>query len=165
MEVNASKAIINHPYFDGLWHPSKNWWFWGWFVFVLLTLAGSRGRAYSHHQASSCALAPGQQARVTSVALSVNMDSKSGGFGDKLSQRLSERLQVAAGGEFDGDPLDANQTFAVIQALKSVKENETTPVGRQYCRPTGRRPRKRGKDRGHWPHLWLKHWDFDENVV
>ena len=28
---NVSKAIINQPYFDGLHHPIKLW-FWGWFM-------------------------------------------------------------------------------------------------------------------------------------
>ena len=31
------KTIINHPIFDGLYHPWK-WWFWGWIMIALTTL-------------------------------------------------------------------------------------------------------------------------------
>ena len=66
-------------------------------------------------------LTANQQARVTAVTLAMEMDQKSGAFG----QKLQENLSLAAGGAFPGDPLDNEQAFAVKCALKEAKEAET----------------------------------------
>lgn len=90
--------------------------------------------ADQHGEREGCGLidrpAPGnltlnQQARVTAVTLAMEMDQKSGAFGQKLGKKLQENLSLAAGGAFPGDPLDNEQAFAVKCALKEAKEAET----------------------------------------